>query len=168
MPADEAGATTLLTNLANHLQPLIRYDLGDCLTLHSKGCACGSHLPVIEVQGRSDDTLRLGRPGAQAVRVLALALSTVLEDDAGLFDFQLVQQGPCELLLSTALRGQAGSSALRRAAGDARGLPGTARRGRRAHPLPQRPAGPARAQRQGPAGDRAAAVRSARAWPGRR
>ena len=113
--AGEAGATTLLTNLANHLQPLIRYDLGDCLTLHSRGCACGSHLPVIEVQGRSDDTLRLGRPGAQAVRVLALALSTVLEDDAGLFDFQLVQQGPCELLLSTGLRGQAGSNALRRA-----------------------------------------------------
>lgn len=115
VPAGDAGSTTLLTNLANHLQPLIRYDLGDCLTLHSRGCACGSHLPVIEVQGRSDDTLRLGRPGAQAVRVLALALSTVLEDDAGLFDFQLVQQGPCELLLSTGLRGQAGSSALRRA-----------------------------------------------------
>ena len=115
VPAGEAGATTLLTNLANHVQPLIRYDLGDCLTLHSQGCACRLHLPAIEVQGRSDDTLRLGRPGAQAVRVLPLALSTVLEDDAGLFDFQLVQRGPCELLLSTGLRGQAGISALRRA-----------------------------------------------------
>lgn len=113
--ADAPGATTLLTNLANHVQPLIRYDLGDCLTLHPRACACGSHLPVIEVQGRSDDTLRLGRPGAQAVRVLPLAVSTVLEDDAGLFDFQLVQKGPCELLLSTGLQGQAGSSALRRA-----------------------------------------------------
>ena len=115
VPAGKAGATTLLTNLANHVQPLIRYDLGDCLTLHASVCACGSHLPAIEVQGRSDDTLRLGRPGAQAVRVLPLALSTVLEDEAGLFDFQLVQKGPCELLLSTGLRGQAGSSALRRA-----------------------------------------------------
>lgn len=113
--AGKAGATTLLTNLANHVQPLIRYDLGDGLTLHSQGCACGSHLPVVEVQGRSDDTLRLGRPGAHAVRVLPLAVSTVLEDDAGLFDFQLVQKGPRELLLSTGLRGQAGSSALRRA-----------------------------------------------------
>ena len=50
-----------------------------------------------------------------ASEFLPLALSTVLEDDAGLFDFQLVQQGPCELLLSTGLRGQAGNSALRRA-----------------------------------------------------
>ncbi|HEX6362855.1 MAG TPA: AMP-binding protein, partial [Albitalea sp.] len=29
VPPGEAGCTTLLTNLANHLQPLIRYDLGD-------------------------------------------------------------------------------------------------------------------------------------------
>ncbi|HYN64988.1 MAG TPA: hypothetical protein VES36_10340, partial [Candidatus Limnocylindrales bacterium] len=62
-----------------------------------------------------DDSLRLGRPGAKAVRVLALALSTVLEEDAGLFDFQLVQQGPCELLLRTGMRGKAASSVLRRA-----------------------------------------------------
>ena len=115
LPANEAGATTLLTNLANHLQPLIRYDLGDSVTLHSRRCACGSHLPVIEVQGRSDDTLRLGAPGSHAVSVLPLALSTVLEDDAGLFDFQLVQLGPCELLLRTGMRGEAAGEVLRRA-----------------------------------------------------
>jgi len=49
------------------------------------------------------------------VHVLPLALSTVLEEDAGLFDFQLVQQGPCELLLSTGMRGEAASKVLRRA-----------------------------------------------------
>ena len=32
VPAGETGATTLLTNLANHVQPLIRYDLGDRVT----------------------------------------------------------------------------------------------------------------------------------------
>ena len=115
LPAGQAGATTLLTNLANHLQPLIRYDLGDRVTLHSKRCACGSCLPLIEVQGRSDDTLRLGLPGTQAVRLLPLALCTVLEDEARLFDFQLVQQGPCDLLLRTGLRGVDGSGAFRRA-----------------------------------------------------
>ena len=81
MPAVKAVATPVLTNLANDVQPLVRYNLGDCLTLPSWGCACGSHLPAIEVQGRSDDTLRRGRPGAEAVRMLPLALSTVLEDD---------------------------------------------------------------------------------------
>lgn len=115
VPAGEAGATTLLTNLANHVQPLIRYDLGDRVTQRASACACGSHHPVIEVQGRNDVTLRLGRPGARMVRILPLAVSTVLEDDAGLFDFQLEQQGPCDLLLRTGLHGKAADTSLRRA-----------------------------------------------------
>jgi phenylacetate-coenzyme A ligase PaaK-like adenylate-forming protein len=115
VPAGETGATTLLTNLANHVQPLIRYDLGDRVTQRTGGCACGSHHPVIEVQGRNVDTLRLGRPGARTVRILPLAVSTVLEDDAGLFDFQLEQQGPCDLLLRTGLHGKAADTSLRRA-----------------------------------------------------
>lgn len=114
VPPDRPGASTLLTNLANHVQPLIRCDLGDRITVRSQACGCGSHLPVIEVQGRSDDTLRLG-PASAAVSVLPLALCTVLEDDAGVFDFQLVQQGPSELLLSTPLEGVAGTEALHRA-----------------------------------------------------
>jgi phenylacetate-coenzyme A ligase PaaK-like adenylate-forming protein len=111
----ETGATTLLTNLANHVQPLIRYDLGDRVTVHAHACSCGSSLPVIEVQGRSDDTLRLGRSGAGSVRVLPLALSTTLEEEAGLFDFQLVQEGPCELLLRTGLQGNEAELVLQRA-----------------------------------------------------
>jgi phenylacetate-coenzyme A ligase PaaK-like adenylate-forming protein len=114
VPPDSPGATTLLTNLANHVQPLIRYDLGDRVTFRSQACRCGSHLPVIEVQGRSDDTLRLG-PERSAVSIPPLALCTVLEDDAGMFDFQLIQEGPSELVLRTPLRGEAATDVLRRA-----------------------------------------------------
>ncbi len=115
LPANVTGATTLLTNLANHLQPLIRYDLGDHVTLHSACCECGSSLPLIEVQGRNDETLRLGNPGAQQVQLLPLALSTILEHEAGLYDFQLTQKGPCELLLCTEQNGRAVTQSLQRA-----------------------------------------------------
>lgn len=115
VPPGERGATSLLTNLANHVQPLIRYELGDSIRHDPAACPCGSALPVIEVEGRNDDALRLGRPGGRAVCVPPLAVSTVLEDDAGLFDFQLVQQGPCELLLRTGLQGKAAVEGLRRA-----------------------------------------------------
>jgi len=115
VPCGEVPATTLLTNLANHVQPLIRYDLGDRVTVHAERCGCGSGLPVIDVQGRSDHALRLGRSGSDAALVLPLALSTVLEDEAGLFDFQLVQLGPAEVLLRTGLEGDAGHAALSRA-----------------------------------------------------
>ena len=109
------GATTLLTNLANHVQPLIRYDLGDRIAMQATPCPCGSRLPVIEVEGRCDDTLRLEAPGRASVHVLPLALCTVLEDEAGLFDFQLVQEGPNELLLTSASRGEPAARKLKRA-----------------------------------------------------
>ena len=109
------GAATLLTSLANHVQPLIRYDLGDRVAMQATPCACGSRLPVIEVEGRCDDTLRLESPGRATVHVLPLALSTVLEDEAGLFDFQLVQEGPNELLLTSAGRDEAAGRKLKRA-----------------------------------------------------
>ncbi|VTU31036.1 Phenylacetate-coenzyme A ligase [Variovorax sp. PBL-H6] len=112
VPCDTAGATVLLTNLANHLQPLIRYDLGDRVTLHTDPCPCGSHLPVIDVEGRCDETLQLGRGPGHLVSLLPLALSTVLESEAGLFDFQLVQEGPSELLLRTSLHGADAAAAL--------------------------------------------------------
>jgi phenylacetate-coenzyme A ligase PaaK-like adenylate-forming protein len=108
------GVTTLLTNLANHVQPLIRYDLGDRVTLHAGSCPCGGSLPVIEVQGRDDDSLNLAAPDGRTVCILPLAVSTVLEEEAGLCDFQVVQQGVGDLLLCIGLRGPQARSALRR------------------------------------------------------
>ncbi|HKB53006.1 MAG TPA: phenylacetate--CoA ligase family protein [Ramlibacter sp.] len=100
VPPGVASYTALLTNLANHVQPIIRYDLGDRVLMHRHPCACGSPLPVIDVQGRCDEMLVLcGRNGAP-VRLLPLALTTVLEDEGGVFDFQLVQVAPNALRLS--------------------------------------------------------------------
>jgi phenylacetate-coenzyme A ligase PaaK-like adenylate-forming protein len=115
MPPGKAGATTLLTNLANRVQPLIRYDIGDRVTLHSAACTCGSALPRIDVQGRSEETMRLGPSPSKSASILPLALVTVLEEEAALFDFQVVQRGTADLLLRTGLSGTAGESALRRA-----------------------------------------------------
>lgn len=96
VPDGQLGATTLLTHLANRVQPLVRYDLGDRIALHAERCTCGSPLPLIDVQGRRDDTLHLVSKGRR-VSVLPLAVCTVLEDEAGLVDFQVVQRGPAEL-----------------------------------------------------------------------
>jgi phenylacetate-CoA ligase len=91
VPEGRAGHTTLLTNLANHLQPLIRYDIGDRVSLHGASCPCGSPLTVVKVEGRNDDLLLLRDERRRAVPVPPLALTTVLEEEAGVFDFQLEQ-----------------------------------------------------------------------------
>ena len=98
-PLGQPSHTTLLSNLANHVQPLIRYDLGDQLIWHPEPCACGSALPVIEVQGRLDDALLMAGPQGQMVTLLPLALTTVLEEEAGVFDFQLRQRNANTLVL---------------------------------------------------------------------
>jgi phenylacetate-CoA ligase len=99
VPLGQVGATTLLTNLANEVQPIIRYDLGDRVRFIPGACDCGSHLPAIEVQGRSDDVLTFTDVRGDAVHLAPLALSTVLEDEAGVFDFRLCASGEHALRL---------------------------------------------------------------------
>jgi phenylacetate-coenzyme A ligase PaaK-like adenylate-forming protein len=99
VPDGQPGATTLLTNLANQVQPILRYDIGDRVTLRGRGCACGSTLPVIEVQGRGDELLRVAGAAGRDVGLLPLALCTVLEERAGVFDFQLCRVDATTLVL---------------------------------------------------------------------
>ena len=93
---------------------MIRYDLGDQLRLRHEPCDCGSALPVIEVLGRRDDAMvmagRFGRP----VTLLPLALTTVLEDEAGVFDFHLCQRDDHTLVLRLPLQGAEGKAAVAR------------------------------------------------------
>jgi phenylacetate-CoA ligase len=99
VPADTFSHTVLLTNLANHAQPLLRYQLHDSVRLPAQRCACGSGWPLIEVQGRSDDTLVLHDAGGRAVTLLPLALMTAIEEGAALTQFQLLRTGPRSLEL---------------------------------------------------------------------
>ena len=114
VPAGQPSSSVLLTNLANHVQPLVRYDLGDQVSLHSERCSCGSPLPVLKVQGRHDEPLVMAGHKGQLVTLLPLALSTVLEDNAGVFDFYLLQIDACTLELHLPLEGEAGQQALAR------------------------------------------------------
>lgn len=115
MPLDQPSHSVLLTNLANLVQPLIRYDLGDQITLHAERCACGSALPVIEVQGRNDDIVRVsGQRRGQRVSLLPMALCTVIEEEGGVFDFQLQQRGPSTLVLRVPLCGDEAELAIER------------------------------------------------------
>jgi hypothetical protein len=120
VPEGEVGATTLLTHLANHVQPIIRYDLGDRVRYTGAACSCGSALPVIEVQGRQDDVLSLHAADGRLVHLAPLALTTVLEEEGGVFDFELRQQG--DHVLHLTLHGRCSSAhGLQHACGALRG-----------------------------------------------
>ena len=99
LPPGVLSDRCLLTNLANHVQPLIRYELGDRIRLFPGRCGCGSRLPVVEVEGRDEPPLVLDGGDGRRVCLLPLALSTVLEEQAGVHDFQLRQKDRQTLVL---------------------------------------------------------------------
>ncbi|MFM2055473.1 MAG: hypothetical protein RL456_3510 [Pseudomonadota bacterium] len=101
VPPGTASHAVLLTNLANRVQPLIRYRLGDSVTLHPDPCPCGNHRPSFGVEGRGDDTLRLRDPatGAPEVHLSPMAVTTALEEGADLHRFQIRQVAPDALEL---------------------------------------------------------------------
>ncbi len=97
VPAGQVSHTTLLTNLANFVQPLIRYDLGDRITMIPDPCPCGSPLPTMRVEGRRDEILHLTNAEGILIPLLPMALSTVVEETPGVRTFQLIQVAPTTL-----------------------------------------------------------------------
>jgi len=99
VPPGVSSHTALLTNLANRVQPLIRYDLSDSVTLLERACECGSSLPAIQVEGRCDDVIALKNASGDSVKLLPLAITTVLEDEGGVYRFQVLQASESALVL---------------------------------------------------------------------
>jgi phenylacetate-CoA ligase len=106
-PPGEPSHTVLVTNLANRVQPIIRYDQGDSVTLRPDACPCGSPLPAIRVVGRTNDTLTFRTDKGGEVRLLPLALGTVIEETPGIRRFQAIKTAP--KVLSIRLEGEPGA-----------------------------------------------------------
>jgi len=92
-PVDPGAAshTVLLTNLANRVQPVIRYDLHDSVTVKPEPCPCGNPLTAIRVEGRRNEVLRFTARDGGDLKILPLAIGTAIERVAGLRRYQLVQ-----------------------------------------------------------------------------
>lgn len=103
-PKGATSFTVLLTNLANRVQPIIRYDLGDSVVERPDPCPCGSPLQAIRVTGRRDDLLVLQAAGGEEVVLVPLAVASVMETTPGVHRSQLFRTGPDALRLRLQLR----------------------------------------------------------------
>lgn len=99
VPPGTPSHTTLLTNLANRVQPLIRYDLGDSVTELPDPCPCGSPLPAVRVAGRRDEILYVESESGAREPLLPMVLATIIEEAAGVRSYQVIQRGPARLCL---------------------------------------------------------------------
>jgi phenylacetate-CoA ligase len=91
VPDGEKGAKVLITNLANHVQPIIRYEIGDVLTMATADCQCGNNMPRIEhIDGRDSDVFQIktanGERSLQPT-IFELALGRMLD----VREYQIIQ-----------------------------------------------------------------------------
>jgi phenylacetate-coenzyme A ligase PaaK-like adenylate-forming protein len=99
VPPGQTSHSMLLTNLANQVQPIIRYELGDRVVMSGEPCSCGSPLPTVQVEGRTDEILAFVTPDGRDVHLLPMGLATVIEETPGVRRFQAIQRGPMELVV---------------------------------------------------------------------
>lgn len=97
VPPGQASYTALLTNLANRVQPIIRYELGDTITVGEGPCPCGSSLARVQVEGRRDEILYLQAPSGKAVPLLSIPLACAVGQTPGVRRCQVIQTGPTTL-----------------------------------------------------------------------
>ena len=85
----------LITNLANYIQPFIRYELTDRIIVHNEKCKCGRNSLWLEIEGRTDDTLLFEND----VKIAPMSLYKILEEVKPIKRFQLIQRGAKQLEL---------------------------------------------------------------------
>ena len=93
VPPGQPSSSVLLTNLINRVQPILRYNLGDRITLRPEPCPCGSPFPAIRVEGRTDEILRMRSANDETVPVLPLALWATIKQSHKVQRFQVIQTG---------------------------------------------------------------------------
>lgn len=88
VPDGRPGSRLLVTNLFNHVQPLIRLEVNDSITFEPSPCPCGRPFRRLRaVEGRTDDVLRV-----RGVTVHPLQFA-FLTKDPQVRQFQVVQHG---------------------------------------------------------------------------
>lgn len=93
VPDGQPGAKVLVTNLFNHVQPLIRYELSDLLAIEPEACPCGRTTRRIRsIDGRADDIMYLRTVAGQRVPVHPNHFAEAIEAIADIRAYQVTQQ----------------------------------------------------------------------------
>ena len=86
------------TGFKNYAMPLIRYDIGDLVTLSNETCTCGRESPIIEkIDGRMDsyiltpDGKRLGRLGFLFYHCKNIKEAQIVQNELSTVIFRIVK-----------------------------------------------------------------------------
>lgn len=116
-PAGQPCARLIVTDLHKQVQPIIRYELNDIITISPERCPCGSAFRVIErIQGRADDMFwARSRTTGEWQFIFPDYVSRAVITASELIDeYQVVQRSPDDVLVCIQLRPGAAETAFER------------------------------------------------------
>jgi phenylacetate-CoA ligase len=105
VPAGVESSKILITNLANYVQPFIRFELPDLVTVEEGRCPCGSILPRVLLKGRTSEILSFPCGEGKTVVVPPFHLTTLAEMAPGIQRYQIIQENGHMSVLFTARDG---------------------------------------------------------------
>jgi phenylacetate-coenzyme A ligase PaaK-like adenylate-forming protein len=104
VPFGTPGAKILVTNLYNRVQPIIRFEVSDLVTITDAPCPCGiTFRRITALDGRSDDMIEIG-----AVRIHPIHIRGVLASDSRVLQYQVTHE-PARLDVQVVLGADAGA-----------------------------------------------------------
>jgi len=87
------SAGVLVTNLADYLQPIIRYHVEDSIIIEDGQCPCGSKLPIVRLLGRNGENLSFDIDGGSRT-IAPVMLDFLPTKTDGILQYQFVQKSP--------------------------------------------------------------------------
>lgn len=97
LPPGQESDGILLTNLANLVQPFIRYYVSDRIIFHEEPCACGSPFPYMDIEGRKEDRLSFQNMEGDWVVLPSAPFVAISLDTPNCGQVQFIQKGPKSL-----------------------------------------------------------------------
>ncbi|HXD63976.1 MAG TPA: hypothetical protein VNV17_05155 [Solirubrobacteraceae bacterium] len=92
VPDGHQGAKVLVTNLYNRVQPLIRYEVSDLVTITSDVCGCGrTTRRITSIDGRADDIMELSTLAGDRAPVHPNHFAEAIETIAGVNAYQVTE-----------------------------------------------------------------------------
>lgn len=89
----QPGDKMLFTNLYNHTQPIIRYEISDVITLSAKPCECGHPFKMIaDIEGRADDILYMQNDKGEGIPVHPHNLRSPAAEITDIKQYQIIQE----------------------------------------------------------------------------
>ena len=111
MPELGGRCPLVFTTLVNRAMPLIRFSIGDQATVSDEPCACGRQSAWLsQIEGREGELITL--PSGR--RLSPYLLTTVIEADASILQYRIVQTAPANFRIDVVRRPKSWASAARR------------------------------------------------------